>query len=1168
MKKKIFVILFTLILTTTVLNIPKGINVIATSNDGDPDLDHKYIIDKTHDLANITFYDDYHDWGRFFGTPGEREAARKIEIWMNDTGLDCVHNETINSYWDENDEHCNKIGSLYIGELNKSRKMSENFFLNISVYDSVLGLNLLDYRNLTIGECSPYYQHMMKIFNKNYKSDYGMAIVVEEFIPILPVPQIELCNTHYADSYTWHNKSDWGFIWRYKGFIAIDNSTNSFFQCPPVYDQNHWLGWNESQGIYVNGSIGEWIRENLNYHVVATYGTYWEYEDVVSYNVIGQINGSDNSNKTNIVCAHYDGMPGQATIDEGAETALVLGIAKYIKDHELESDLKYTVKFIAFGAEEVGIRGAKDYIKKHNETEDFIYVVNPGNFGSYDRIGIDFNGKNITMPFEPASDRPWLVNLSEDIANALDYTQRTSETGNGSIEVKPLYRLRAEDSQQFGVKKKDGFAYADGCIQFGRGPFSGYHRDGENHTTGDIYEGLDVETFNLECEVVASVALHLFLNLDYQYENCTFIPVDLDGDGYNDSVNVTVNMSTNNNATLLGNTIGGLYNSTTGSLSSAIEDTTLIPLSKGYITTANLTLTLKPDKPVGNYTANLSLFDPLDELHEECNQTFYLYPIIKPYADFTFEPPSGGKSFDFTDESIPSPNANEISSWNWSFGDGTYSELQNPSHTYENKDSYDVTLTVVDDQSLTDDITKTIITDNDNPDADFNMNTNVQLANTAVTFTSTSSDNDGDIVSTKWCFGDGTTGYGNSVQHSYSRCDKYTVTMEVTDNDDCVSTTSDVIYITGAFVDDSYPGDSAPEHKWDTIQEGIDDVRDNELVYVFNGEYTNSVTVDKPISIYGEEGGNTFINNPFSTAIGVVVANDNTVIDGFTIENNNIGIRINGLNNTIISNCNILNTTMGVKIENNAEGNMIMHCNFTNNSYGVYITGSEYNVVGSLSDMEQPVLADCMFLLNDYGVYLEDANNNYILGCTINATGVSDPRLPPPSTWGICFDNSDNNTAALCDVFGASQYGMYLSGSINNSISNSIIRENIRGIYLSGSSYNSIVENNISESSFAGVSIVTMSSTGNSVFWNDFIRNGIITGVQAEDFGTGNNWNASENVTYLYNGSGEGNQWDDYTGTDNNGDHIGDTAYSIAGTANSEDDYPVMEEYGWMYEWF
>ena len=43
----------------------------------------------------------------------------------------------------------------------------------------------------------------------------------------------------------------------------------------------------------------------------------------------------------------------------------------------------------------------------------------------------------------------------------------------------------------------------------------------------------------------------------------------------------------------------------------------------------------------------------------------------------------------FNDESLYNPNY-----WSWSFGDGTYSNLQNPSHTYLNDGTYDVSLFV------------------------------------------------------------------------------------------------------------------------------------------------------------------------------------------------------------------------------------------------------------------------------------------------------------------------------------------------------------------------------------------------------------------------------------------------------------------------------------------
>ncbi len=58
---------------------------------------------------------------------------------------------------------------------------------------------------------------------------------------------------------------------------------------------------------------------------------------------------------------------------------------------------------------------------------------------------------------------------------------------------------------------------------------------------------------------------------------------------------------------------------------------------------------------------------------------------------------------DFTDKSEA---ARPIVSWAWEFGDGETSTERNPSHTYSAADTYDVTLTVTDDQGNSDSLTR------------------------------------------------------------------------------------------------------------------------------------------------------------------------------------------------------------------------------------------------------------------------------------------------------------------------------------------------------------------------------------------------------------------------------------------------------------------------------
>ena len=83
--------------------------------------------------------------------------------------------------------------------------------------------------------------------------------------------------------------------------------------------------------------------------------------------------------------------------------------------------------------------------------------------------------------------------------------------------------------------------------------------------------------------------------------------------------------------------------------------------------------------------------------------------IIPPVADFIYEPaePKIGDLIEFTDTSTDSDGP--IVSWWWDFDDGYYSDLQNPIHIYYAVGTYDVTLTVTDDDEETDNIAISIV---------------------------------------------------------------------------------------------------------------------------------------------------------------------------------------------------------------------------------------------------------------------------------------------------------------------------------------------------------------------------------------------------------------------------------------------------------------------------
>jgi PKD repeat protein len=152
---------------------------------------------------------------------------------------------------------------------------------------------------------------------------------------------------------------------------------------------------------------------------------------------------------------------------------------------------------------------------------------------------------------------------------------------------------------------------------------------------------------------------------------------------------------------------------------------------------------------------------------------------------------------DFTDLSSDPDVGDGVASWAWTFGDGGTANGPNPNHTYAAAGTFDVTLTVGDNNGGSTPVTKPVTVTAPAPPASGGPTADFDISCTSLdcTFTDQSSDvAPGGVVAWDWDFGDGTahSAAQNPPVHSYvaTGLAQYTVRLTVTDNDGFTSTKS------------------------------------------------------------------------------------------------------------------------------------------------------------------------------------------------------------------------------------------------------------------------------------------------------------------------------------------------------------------------------------------
>ncbi len=268
------------------------------------------------------------------------------------------------------------------------------------------------------------------------------------------------------------------------------------------------------------------------------------------------------------------------------------------------------------------------------------------------------------------------------------------------------------------------------------------------------------------------------------------------------------------------------------------------------------------------------------------------------------------------------------------------------------------------------------------------------------------------------------------------------------------------------------------ENNYTTIQEAIDAASNGYTIYVYPGNYNESVVINKSISLIGieKEGERPIIDGGGNrTAVNIIA--DGCVIKNFKIVNHGnfgedkpgFGIRVTYSNHNQIVNNTII-------------------CDFT----PLFMRNSSFNLISgnTITGGNWVALHLFVYCYNNTIIYNNISHNPYAIGIDFgDSNNTVAWNIITHNYHGIDFIGSNNNISHNIISYNRQCGIMFSDGSHNKILYNEICHNGQEGMTVADTSYNIIAHNNISSNGWSGIVLKSAYSSPLITYGNIIYRN-------------------------------------------------------------------------------